>query len=1038
MMTKLNSIEELNAYREQAKLSFHHHKTTITVCNGTGCNALGGGAVKNNFIQEIEKQKLQDEVELITTGCHGFCEKGPIVVILPKNIFYKKVALEDIEEIISKTILKGKIIDRLLYQDPLTGKKITYVHEIPFYNHQKRIVFARNGRIDPTQINHYLSLDGYSALSKVLTSMSPEEIIEEIKISGLRGRGGGGFPTGLKWEFARKAKGDKKYIICNADEGDPGAFMDRSILEGDPHCVIEGMLIGAYAIGASQGYIYIRAEYPIALAHLKIAISQAEELNLLGNNILGTNFSFHLKIKEGAGAFVCGEETALIASIEGRRGMPRPRPPYPAISGLWGKPTNINNVETFANIATIILKGANWFSNIGTEKSKGTKIFSLAGKINNTGLIEVPMGITLKEIIFNIGGGMQKDKKFKAVQLGGPSGGCIPSQYLDLPIDYDSFKEVGAIMGSGAMVVMDETNCMVEIARFFLEFTQSESCGTCTPCRIGTKRMLEILTRITQGGGREEDIDNLLELSQMVKDTSLCGLGQAAPNPVLSTLLYFKDEYYKHIVDKKCSALACEALFVTPCEDTCPIGIEVHHYVTLIAEERFQEALELIKEKNPFPSVCSRICHHPCETNCLRSKIDKPIALRALKRFVADQELAFEASLPKPRILQARLGRVAIIGTGPAGLSCAYHLVRCGYKVTMFEKSEVPGGVLSLGIPNFRLPKRILRFEIDKVTSLGVEIKTGVEIGKDILIKNLIKDYDGLFIACGFKENKSLNLPGENKEGLVSGLKFLAEVNLGNPITLGKKIVVIGGGHAAVDAARSVLRFGANDVSLFYETPEDETPSGKYGTEMALHEGVNIEFLVSPKSILSSNGKISGLEFIRNKLGDFDKTGKRILTPVEGSEFKVECDLIISATGQAPDFSFLDNLIETTPKGTIKVNPHTLETNVPGIYAGGDCVTGPNTVIDAIASGYKAGVSIDKYLSDGKETMPRIEKKDKTFWSLKGITSERKKGLKEKRQTMPILSKKERIASFAEVELGFTKEMAIKEALRCLRCHEKA
>jgi NADH-quinone oxidoreductase subunit F len=1037
-MSKLNSIKELDAYREQAKVSFYHNKTTITICNGTGCNALGGEAVKNNFIREIEKQNLQDKVELITTGCHGFCEKGPIVVILPKKIFYKKVAIEDIEEIISKTILNDEIIERLLYQDPITGEKITHVHEIPFYTNQKRIVFARNGQIDPTQINHYIALDGYTALSKALTSMSPEEIIEEIKKSGLRGRGGGGFPTGLKWELTRQAKGDKKYIICNADEGDPGAFMDRSILEGDPHSVIEGMLICAYAIGASEGYIYVRTEYPIAVTHLSIAIKQAKELGLLGKNILGTDFSFHLKIKEGAGAFVCGEETGLIASIEGKRGMPKPRPPYPAISGLWGKPTNINNVETFANIATIILKGANWFSNIGTEKSKGTKIFSLAGKINNTGLIEVPMGTTLKEIIFDIGGGMQKNKKFKAVQLGGPSGGCIPSKYLDLPIDYDSFKEVGAIMGSGGMVVMDESNCMVEIARFFLEFTQSESCGKCVPCRMGTKRMLEILTRITQGKGTEEDIDRLYDLSNMIKDTSLCGLGQTAPNPVLSTLQYFKDEYYKHIVDKKCSALVCENLFVTPCEDTCPVGIEVHHYTVLIAEERFHEALELIKERNPFPLICSRVCHHPCETNCRRGKIDKPIALRALKRFVADQELSLEAGTPKIKLAPTRMEKIAIIGSGPSGLSCAYHLAKCGFKVTIFEASETPGGMLSLGIPNYRLPRRILRLEIDNIINLGVEIITKVEIGKDKSFKELLEEFDSIFIACGFRRNQKLNVSGEDSEGVVEALDFLSDVNLGNPIKIGKKIVVIGGGYPAIDAARSALRFGADEVSIIYKSTEDETPIGKEGIDRAIQEGIKVKYLTSPVRILSSNGKIEGLECVKMKLGEFDKTGKRRVIPIEDSNFIIECDMIINATGQSSDFSFLEGLIETTPKGTIKVNPQTLKTNIPKVYAGGDCVTGPNTVIDAIASGYKAGVSIDKDLSGGIETMPRTIKKREFPPVSRGISGERKKGLKRQRLEMPTISNKEGIKSFDEIELGFTKEMAIKEAQRCLRCHERA
>ncbi|MBU1600129.1 NADH-quinone oxidoreductase subunit NuoF, partial [bacterium] len=679
-MTKLKSVEELKAYSDCLKRAKDPKRVIVSVCSGTGCLALGAEGVINTFSEKIKEYKLKN-VDLIVTGCHGFCERGPVVVILPKKIFYQRVMIQDIEEIISSTILKDEVIERLLYCDSVSGKKIIYENEVPFYVKQKRIVLADNGRIDPTKISDYIELGGYSALAKALKAMSPCDVIEQVKVSGLRGRGGAGFPTGLKWEFCRKAKGEPKYLICNADEGDPGAFMDRSVLEGNPHLVMEGMLIAAYAIGSQQGYVYVRAEYPLAIKNLKTAIAQAEELGLLGDKILGTNFSFHLKIKEGVGAFVCGEETALIASIEGNRGMPHPRPPFPAQSGLWKKPTNINNVETYANIKHIILRGGQEYAKLGTETSKGTKVFALTGKINNTGLIEVPMGITLKEIIFEIGGGIRQDKKFKAVQLGGPSGGCLTTQHLDLPIDYETLLEAGAMMGSGGMVVMDEDNCMIEIARFFMEFTQKESCGKCTPCRIGTKRMLEILTRITEGEGKEEDIDTLINMAKTIKDASLCGLGQTAPNPVLSTIANFRQEYEEHIIEKKCRAYVCDELYTAPCTDTCPVGIQAHSYVVLIAEERFSEALELIKEKSPFPSICGRVCHRPCETQCRRKEIDEPVALRALKRFVADQETA---EPHKPKIKLRRGERIAIIGGGPAGLSCAYHLAKRGYQITIF------------------------------------------------------------------------------------------------------------------------------------------------------------------------------------------------------------------------------------------------------------------------------------------------------------------------------------------------------------------
>ncbi|MCL6584281.1 MAG: NADH-quinone oxidoreductase subunit NuoF [bacterium] len=562
---------------------YNQNKKRIIVCKGTGCTASGSVKVIEAFEQEIERAGLSDTVEIKRTGCHGFCEKGPIVAILPEDIFYQQVSVEDVPEIIERTIRKGDLIDKLLYQDPKTKQKYVYTHDVPFYAKQKRIIFHHNGLIDPTRIEDYLGFGGYEAFVKAIFEMTPEEVIDEVKKSGLRGRGGGGFLTGLKWEFCSKAKGKPKYLICNADEGDPGAFMDRSLLEGNPHLVLEGMLIAGYAIGAHRGYIYVRAEYPLAITNLKIAIAQGQELGILGQNILGTDFSFDVMIKEGAGAFVCGEETALMASIEGRRGMPRPRPPFPAVKGLWGKPSNINNVETFANVPFIITKGSQWYSEIGTEKSKGTKIFALAGKVNNTGLVEVPMGITLREIIFDIGGGPPKGRKFKAVQLGGPSGGCIPEEHLDVPIDYDSLISLGAIMGSGGMIVMDAANCMVDVARFFLEFIQNESCGKCIPCRIGTKRMLEIVTRITEGKGEEADLELLQELAEGIKATALCGLGQTAPNPVLSTLRYFADEYRAHILEKRCPAHCCIALIKFEvdvdlckrcglCKKVCPAG----------------------------------------------------------------------------------------------------------------------------------------------------------------------------------------------------------------------------------------------------------------------------------------------------------------------------------------------------------------------------------------------------------------------------------------------------------------------------------
>ncbi len=537
------------------------YRSHVLICGGTGCHSSGSSEVMEVFKTELANNKLENEVKLVQTGCFGLCAEGPIVIVYPEGAFYSKVTKEHVSKIVSEHLLKGRIVTELLYHDSVhDDEAIKSLDEVEFYKKQRRLALRNCGVIDPEKIEEYIAFDGYKALGKTLLETTPEEVINIMKASGLRGRGGAGFPTGLKWDFTAKAKGDKKYILCNADEGDPGAFMDRSVLEGDPHAVLEAMAIAGYAVGADQGYIYVRAEYPIAVKRLNIAINQARETGLLGKNIFGTDFSFDIEIRLGAGAFVCGEETALIASIEGKRGEPRPRPPFPANKGVFGKPTLLNNVETYANIPQIILNGAEWFQTVGTEKSKGTKVFALGGKVMNTGLVEVPMGTTLREIIFEIGGGIPDGKEFKAAQTGGPSGGCIPTEHLDTPIDYDSLVSIGSMMGSGGLIVMDEDNCMVDIARFFLEFTVDESCGKCPPCRIGTKRMYEILDRITKGQGEEGDIEKLQELGKNIKASALCGLGQTAPNPVLSTIRYFRDEYEAHIRDKKCPAGVCQAL----------------------------------------------------------------------------------------------------------------------------------------------------------------------------------------------------------------------------------------------------------------------------------------------------------------------------------------------------------------------------------------------------------------------------------------------------------------------------------------------
>jgi len=559
-MQVIRTCTELEDLRGSVVRERDPDETVVSVCGGTGCRALGSAGVFEALQRELKVQDLAKRVSLRMTGCPGFCEKGPLIVIKPEGIFYHGVRVEDVAQIVAKTVGRGELIDSLLYLDPASGEKIAYEREIPFYKKQRPLLLEMNGQMDPTSITDYIALGGYRSLGTVLSQMTPEAVIEEVARAKLRGRGGAGFLTGLKWRITREAPGDTKYVVCNADEGDPGAFMDRAILEGNPHRVLEGMIIGGYATGACKGFVYVRAEYPLAAKHLEIAIGRGRECGVLGKDILGSGFDFDIDIRLGAGAFVCGEETALMASIEGRTGEPRPRPPYPSQSGLWGKPTNINNVKTWANVPIIVEKGADWYAQLGTEGSKGTKIFSVVGKITNTGLVEVPMGTTLRQLIFDVGGGIPKGKEFKAVQIGGPSGGCIPKEYLDTPIDYESLTELGAMMGSGGMVVTDEDTCMVEFARFFMNFVQEESCGKCVPCRLGTKAMLEVLTSITEGNGQEGDIEYLLELGTQIKESSLCGLGQTAPNPVLSTIRYFRDEYEAHIRDKRCPAHVCKEL----------------------------------------------------------------------------------------------------------------------------------------------------------------------------------------------------------------------------------------------------------------------------------------------------------------------------------------------------------------------------------------------------------------------------------------------------------------------------------------------
>ncbi len=1010
---------------------------TVFVCQGTGCLSSASDAVYETLKAEVMRLRARD-VEVDLTGCHGFCEQGPNVVVEPEGIFYMHVKVEDAPEIVSCHLRDGQPVERLFYRDPITGKAVPRYAEIDFYAKQQRVILRNCGRINPEKIDHYVAQGGYRALRKVLL-MTPDQVIEEVKRSGLRGRGGAGFPTGRKWELCRNVIGDQKYAVCNADEGDPGAFMDRSILEADPHAVIEGLAIAAYAIGASEGYIYVRAEYPLAVKRVRIALEQARERGFLGKSILGSGFSFMVHVKEGAGAFVCGEETALIASIESRRGMPRPRPPYPAQAGLDGKPTIINNVKSLASVPVIIDRGAEWFAGIGSERSKGTAVFALTGKIANSGLVEVPMGTPLSTIVFDIGGGIPRGKQFRAVQTGGPSGGCIPARFMDALVEYETLAQLGSIMGSGGMVIMDDTTCMVEVARYFLSFTQAESCGKCAPCRLGTRQMLEILTRITQGKGRDSDVDSLLAIARTVKECSLCGLGQTCPNPILTTLNYFRDDYEAHIREKKCPAAVCDALMISPCQHSCPVGINIPKYVAHIAAGEYLEAVETIRERNPFPAICGRICHHPCEGRCRRGELDQAVAIRSLKRFVADWYFDHAKELPGPEPFpQTRSQRVAVVGAGPCGLSCAYFLAQMGYPVTAFEALPVGGGMLSVAIPDFRLPREVIEKEIEYIAKRGVEIRYDSPIDVNFTIEDLRSDgYDAVFIAAGAQRSQRIGIPGEleDVEGFYYGLRFLRDVKVGKPVRIGRRVAVIGGGNVALDTARTALRLNADEVCIFYRRSREEMPVSEVEYDEALAEGIQVNFLVSPTRIVSENWKVAGLQCTRMRLGEPDASGRRRPVPIPGSEFFAEADTVVAAVGQAPDLSFLppDSALERIRWERLVVDDNRLATNVPGVFAGGDFVAGPAMVIDAIAAGRRAAIAIDKYL---RGDASRVEIYDLKPAAIEEAMVEEGEETWEPRFRPEIarLPAEERKHSFSEVELGFSEDRAKQEAKRCLRC----
>jgi len=1027
---RIKSINDLEAIRNEYLTQEREFQYTAHICYAAGCISSDCKDFKEAFVQALEHENLQSKVKIKLTGCMGACTMGPTLIINPGSILYCNVNPASAVTIVNQHIRKGKIAEKFCYKDPDTGEIIPNLHNIPFFKHQKKIVLQNCGVIDYASINEYIAHDGYFALGKVLSSMTALEVIDEIKKSGLRGRGGGGFPTGSKWAMANAAKEDQKYIICNADEGDPGAFMDRSLLEGDSHTVIEGMLIGGYAIGASKGIVYIRAEYPIAVERLTMAIKAAREQGLLGENILGSEFSFDIDIRIGAGAFVCGEETALMDSVEGKRGEPRQKPPFPVQSGLFGKPTVINNVETFGNIAPIILKGGTWFSSIGTEKSTGTKVFALAGDIVHKGLIEVPMGVTLGEIIYEVGGGIPKGKTFKVAQTGGPSGGCLTPGHLNIPIDYDSLVQHGAIMGSGGLICADEDTCMVDMARFFMDFVQDESCGKCIPCRIGTKRMLEILERITRGEGKEGDVELLVELGDSIKDSAICGLGQTAPNPVLSTIKYFRHEYDEHIRHKYCRAGVCSDLFLSPCQNACPAGVNVPGYIALIAAGRVRDAYNLIRQENPFPSICGRVCTHPCESKCRRAQLDEPIAIADLKRYAADYVL--NSGEPFMSLIFQKNGKsVGIIGAGPSGLTCGYYLARLGYTVDIYEEKSVAGGILAYGIPEYRLSKEALAKEINSITQAGINVIYNSKIGTDVTFNDLKSKYSAVYIATGTQLSRKIGIEGEEKKGVYHGLDFLRDINLKKNVEVKGIVAVIGGGSTAIDAARSALRLGAQKVHILYRRTREEMPADKREIQDALDEGIVLHELVAPVRFIGSKS-VSRIECVKMKSGKFGKDGRRTPVVIPGSNYMIEIDMAIPAVSQYSDFPFITKAdVGITDWGTFIVDPDTQMTTQPGVFAGGDVARGSDVVITAIADGKNASKSIDKYLG-GKGKLNIGEPIE-----IPSKGTEEGNAVEHERFPMHYLDLEQRKGNFDEVPQGFHKINAIAEAMRCLQCSRR-
>jgi NADH-quinone oxidoreductase subunit F len=1048
-MPRILDIGAFNSVRESGLAKLMPAIPRLTVGMGTCGRGNGAEEVFHALKEDIHRSGV--DVLLAGVGCFGSCFQEPLVTVrLPGNplVVLHRVQANDAARIL-EAVSTGVMPSDLVYckiedWDHITAHlrygqgypDIPSWNAIPFFKGQKKIVLRNCGLINPSDIEEYIAVGGYQALYKVLIDGRAESVIDQIKAARLRGRGGAGFLTGNKWDFLAKAKADTKYIICNADEGDPGAYMNRNEIEGDPHSLLEGMIIGAYAMGATEGILYVRAEYPLAVSRLTRAIEQAREYGLLGANILNRGFRFDLQLVQGAGAFVCGEETALIASLEGHAGRPHPRPPFPAQKGLYGKPTNINNVETWCNIAPIVTRGPAWFAETGSVKSPGTKVFSLVGKIQNTGLVEMPLGTPLKSFIYDIGEGAVAGRRVKAVQTGGPSGGCIPVDMLDTPVDYESLAQIGSIMGSGGMVVMDEDNCMVDVARYFIEFTHSESCGKCVPCRVGLNKAMRILNAITTGNGTREQMSLLDELGRMIRESSLCGLGQTAPNPVLTTIRHFRDEYEDHIVAHRCRAGVCQELALSPCENSCPLRMNIPRFLELFQEGRLEDAFESVILDNPLPASTGRVCQHPCDNRCRRQSFDEVVNMREVHRFIADaiyQTDLFEPMLTRIRSRQLPFTghKVAVAGSGPTGLTAAFYLAMLGHDVTIFEERSEAGGMLRFAIPEYRLPKSVLRRELDLIEGVGVKMVFNTRIGFDVPLNELASQFDAVFLSIGTWKESWLYLPGTELKNVHPALPFLESVASGAQASMGARVAIIGGGNAAIDSARTVMRMGAQ-ATILYRRERKDMPAIDEEIQAAEDEGVRFVFLAAPHRIVGDpEGHVKAIEIVKTRLGEYDKSGRRKPIPTDEVQ-RFECDSVILAVGETFDQDFCRaSGLELKEEGTIIVDRFSYETSRRNFYAGGDVITGASNVSNAMSCGKQAAQKMDERLM-GESRWERIFP---DFEYSRAAPGEPSLSRRHVGHDVPAAA---RVHSQQEVVAGLDPQEALDESRRCLRCDLRA